>query len=446
MHNKVPAPQKKSQIMPNLSVITWICIIYVLFALSYAAITPYRTAGVLPNQGYQLDIGAPDERQHVNYIRTLAHEMRFPVFGEGEGYETYQSHQPPAYYIMNIPLSIFAGTENLDKEKWLLRGFNILIGLFLILGVFRLIKRVTQNSSIASFCAGFVGLLPMMIALSSAVTNDVLLYLMIVLTLNVLIDCLLEGWTIKRSIILGCLLGIGMLTKTSFLLVLPTVLLAMMLWKGHRPHFYCAICTLFIGLLIYFPWMMRNIHLYGDPLAMKMFVEQFHTFPASSAIERSGVFMYWYEWVFLRAVWSFWGVFSYFELNFPMYWYWLLSVPALLGFVVGKICLFKSKFSTHKQLTILNSVLFACVLLAFIRFNMIYFQAQARYLLPAILFFVFPIAIGLYQIDRWLFKSSQDQQGKISFTFFLALLVFANLYVLFYLLPVGFHGMIGDVY
>ena len=446
MHSRVPAPQNKPRILLSLSAITWICVIYVLFALSYAGITPYRTAGILPNQGYQLDIGAPDERQHVNYIRTLAHERRFPVFGEGEGYETYQSHQPPIYYILSAPLSIFAGTENLEKEKWALRGFNILIGLFLILGVFRLTNRVTQNSNIASFCAGFVGLLPMMIALSSAVTNDVMLYLMIVLTLNVLIDCLLEGWTIKRSIFLGCLLGIGILTKTSFLLVIPTVLCAMTLWKDYRPRFYIAIYAFLIGLVIYFPWMMRNVHLYGDPLAMKMFVEQFHTFPASLGIERSGVFGYWYEWVFLRAVWSFWGVFSYFELNFPMYWYWMLSVPALLGFAVGKIYLFKSKFDACKQLTVLNTVLFAFVLIAFIRFNMIYFQAQARYLLPAILFFVFPIAIGLHQIDRWLFKSNEEKQGKILFAFFLTLLVFANLYVLFYLLPVGFHGMVGDSY
>lgn len=441
MHSRVPAPQNKPQILPTLSAITWISIIYVLFALSYAGITPYRTAGILPNQGYQLDIGAPDERQHVNYIRTLAHERRFPVFGEGEGYETYQSHQPPVYYILNVPISIFAGTENLEKEKWALRGFNILIGLFLILSVFRLTNRVTKNNNIAAFCAGFVGLLPMMIALCSAVTNDVLLYLMIVLTLNVLIDCLLEGWTVKRSIVLGCLLGIGMLTKTSFLLVLPAVLCAMTLWKDYRPRFYTAIYVFLIGFAIYFPWMMRNIHLYGDPLAMKMFVEQFETYPASLGIERSGVFGYWYEWVFLRAVWSFWGVFSYFELNFPMYWYWLLSIPALLGFVVGKIYLLKSKFSTHKQLTILNSILFVVVLLAFIRFNMIYYQAQARYLLPAILFFVFPIAIGFYQLDKWIFKLNENKQGKFLFTFFLMLLVFANLYVLFYLLPVGFHGM-----
>ena len=64
----------------------------------------------------------------------------------------------------------------------------------------------------------------------------------------------------------------------------------------------------------------------------------------------------------------------------------------------------KKTEGASRQVQIMNVIFFGCVLLAFISFNMTYFQAQARYLLPAIGPIACGYALGTLVLtkDRWL--------------------------------------------
>src|SRR5437016_3338620 len=76
-------------------------VLHIGFAICYASVTPYRSPGQVQHQE-QPDYGAPDERQHVNYIEHILDGKGFPVFNPQDVnlYETYQSHQPPLFYIL----------------------------------------------------------------------------------------------------------------------------------------------------------------------------------------------------------------------------------------------------------------------------------------------------------------------------------------------------------
>jgi len=418
----------------------FILALYVVLCLGFVQVTPYRTAGYLPYQGYQKDIGAPDERQHVNYIRYLVEKRKFPVFGEGEGYEMYESHQPPFYYLLCTPISAIVGTEDLTREMWGLRSVNIILGLLVIVLMFNVVKGFTNDEGVALFSAGFVALLPMFLALSAAVNNDILLYAVGLWSFAIVAQAWTKGWDIKHAAWLGISLGFGLLTKTSALVYWIPVLSSMTLWKSHRAKFRYIVLAFGVASLLSSPWLIRNYFLYGDPLAIRIFQEAFHTYPASKAIAESGFWGYWFEWVALRALWSFWGVFSYFEINMEMWVYWLLSIPAFLG-ISGFLVRIFSTNSKERSFHFLHFILFFVVLCTFIQFNTVYYQAQARYLFPALLFFVSILGFGFRTISEGLSKVVLESRAWFSGIAggFLFLLFIADMYCLLWLLPIGLY-------
>ncbi|RYG69144.1 hypothetical protein EON77_14930, partial [bacterium] len=114
--------------------------LHVGLALGFALRTPFRAAGVLLGQrtpdGYARanDIGAPDERQHVNQIARYS-RGEIPVFHPDDPnlYETYQAHQPPLYYAL---VSIVAHGDPAPDDALKYRWPNLAFGALAVAGVF----------------------------------------------------------------------------------------------------------------------------------------------------------------------------------------------------------------------------------------------------------------------------------------------------------------------
>src|SRR5688572_11199607 len=149
----------------------WVIVaLHLGLAVAYAAITPYRQGGRLHFQGgaYAADIGAPDERQHVNYVAHLVQGKGFPVFNPKDPglYESYQSHQPPLYYLIAAGVGKIVGAS--DFEDLLhgrdLRFLNALIGSLGIGGVYFFVWWGFRNQAAALAAAAFAALLPMNVA------------------------------------------------------------------------------------------------------------------------------------------------------------------------------------------------------------------------------------------------------------------------------------------
>ncbi|RYG45046.1 hypothetical protein EON79_13525, partial [bacterium] len=77
----------------TLPILLALIVAHIVLAATFAAKTPWRTGGVVTiGPSVERDIGAPDERQHANYIARLARGEGLPVFDAKDPnlYENYQ--------------------------------------------------------------------------------------------------------------------------------------------------------------------------------------------------------------------------------------------------------------------------------------------------------------------------------------------------------------------
>ncbi|MBA3726839.1 MAG: glycosyltransferase family 39 protein [Armatimonadetes bacterium] len=415
--------------------------VYALLAISYIHETPYRKSGCLLTRfsnERQQDIGAPDERQHTNYIRHLAKERAFPVFRPGsvDLYETYQSHQPPLYYLLATPIEM-AVSGNETAEKWGLRLLNVFLGGLVILGIYWGIKRFTGNEHVALFSAGFTGLLPMFLALSAAVTNDMLLFVLVVASMNVIAVGWDKGWSLRQCLLAGLVLGLGLLTKSTAVLLFPVLLTAFLLRKDKRPALWHAAATFALAILIALPWLIRNQQLYGDPLAIGAFQQaSVGNLPYAEAVTRAGgTLSYWFSYVFVLGLQGFWGVFGYFDVFMPPPVYWVLGFIGLAA-LVGFLLRWSKADAGEKQVHWLTLALIACVSAGFISYNLSYFQAQGRYLYPAIFALASLAGFGVWGLAGGNVRRFWTFGGA-----WLGLLFVLDMYVAQWLLPIAFSAM-----
>ena len=215
-----------------------VVVLYVVLAAAYARVTPYRTEGVVVMQGgvHVKDIGAPDERQHVNYVAHLLSGEGVPVFDPADPqlYESYQSHQPPLFYFMEAGWAKVFGLSDLTGENagFILRLLNALIGGVAILGVWFLAWWGFASRPHALAAAVVAALLPMNVALGSAVSNDPLLIALCTWCLALCAKGVREGWNVRLAAGAGVLMGLAFLTKTTSIALLPVVCLAFFLRSG----------------------------------------------------------------------------------------------------------------------------------------------------------------------------------------------------------------------
>jgi 4-amino-4-deoxy-L-arabinose transferase-like glycosyltransferase len=388
---------------------------HLVLATCFASATPWRQSGVVKlNRSVEKDIGAPDERQHANYIARLANGEGFPVFRPTDPnlYETYQSHQPPAYYLLAAGWSkvVMVGTIESPEAGFKLRFLNILIGVATVAGVFFLALWGFGRPEVALAAAAFAGLLPMFVALSGAVSNDPLLIALCTWALALCARGISLGWTWKLVMGLGVLTGVAFLTKTTAVALLPALLAAALLPQKARPTMAKAAALVGIAVLIALPWWIRNQSLYGDPLAMKAFTDAFQGSAQKEGIvggiaasgDASPEITYWKDWVGWWTARSFFGVFGYMDIwlnssgaaisqRDPNALYRLLLVLFVVSGLGWLLAVGKPEWKKDWPMQALNGIFLLVIVGLFIRFNMQYFQAQARYLLPAI----GPIACGV---------------------------------------------------
>jgi 4-amino-4-deoxy-L-arabinose transferase-like glycosyltransferase len=393
-------------------------IAHMVLAVWFAAITPYRTKGyelaINPETLQQIemgDIGAPDELQHSNYVRNLMRTGQFPVLNpkDPDLYQNYQSHQPPLYYVLAAAwskLTIANPDLGSQQDGFKLRFLNIIFGALTVLGTYRLARAVKASESTALLAAMIPALLPMNLALSGAMSNDPLLFALIAWCLVMIAKGVTDGWDTKTAITAGVLAGLAALTKTTAISLFAALFFAaaagyVFKREGKRAGPWIAIE---VGLAIAAPWWIRNLGVYGDPFAMNAFTASFGgTTQAADMQDSVGVPQYWVKLVGLFVARSFIGTFGYMNI-------WLSSTGGLEGkmqvYDVALLILFVGavaglfKVRTNSAASIVLGLYTLTIFVLFVRFNMQYFQAQARYLYPALAPISVLIAAGWSSIDR----------------------------------------------
>lgn len=272
-----------------------IVLLYVLVAVRFALLTP----------AWQ----APDEPAHYNYITYIATEHRLPVLNMGdydqELLETllnnrfdprlptdtlrYESYQPPLYYLIATPI-YWLGQGNLF---WL-RLYNVLFGVGTILFLYRCLELVFPSKPLINLgAAALTAALPMHVAVTAAVNNDVLAELLVMAALLVLLRWMrgrfdneqfdnsqfagTPSYPANRApnhgqlLVLGLLLGLGLLTKLYAYILLALSVLAIVAvvwrnqrsWRGVLQGISTALWAVLPALLLGLPMWVRNAQLYG---------------------------------------------------------------------------------------------------------------------------------------------------------------------------------------
>lgn len=367
-------------------------------SLAYAQVTPYRTPGLLFSvqgpDGRPLaipDVGAPDENRHANYVAYLLENGRFPILraGSPDFDNAYQSHQPPLYYLAAAGWCRLMGLDPRAREDgFRLRALNALIGILTALGTYCAALWGWGRRDAALTACAVVALLPMHAALNGAVSNDPLLYACCAWALAACAHGIRFGWGARNALGLGVAIGLGLLTKTTALALLPMALTAMTL-SSPRPAWRLAVLALSVAVLLPAAWWVRNVQVYGDPLAIHAFQTAFAgQANAQGFIERVGAWGYWGSAVGALTARSFVGIFGYMDiaLDSGQYWLaWLIGAALSFGWARAMLARRGDEEGTKiRAFAWTGGVLLFVVVVLFVQFNLTFFQAQARYLFAAL--------------------------------------------------------------
>jgi 4-amino-4-deoxy-L-arabinose transferase-like glycosyltransferase len=348
----------------------------------------------------------PDETAHVLYVRDLLRDRALPVLTSGGG--NYEAHQPPLYYLTVAPWMALGRGLGLGPpgspgaptpEVWFGRLWSVLIAAGVTVTCYLLACVVFPRSPLLQAAAPiFALLLPGHILNLAAITNDGLAELLAGLVIWLAVGLVRRPpQGAGRLIPLGLLTGAALLTKTVCLFLLPVVVIAVAWssspWPQPPPswrRFAVGVAlTLGLALALWAPWIAHNLsHYPGDPLVTRTFVEVFgkdRWTPERFFAQGLSPFGYWHlvlTWTYL----SLWGVFGSAMVFMPGWYYLLATVLALVAFVGFLLGLGEWRRADREARYVWSLVALSVILVAlqFLSFNRTFFQAQARYLFPAI--------------------------------------------------------------
>jgi tetratricopeptide (TPR) repeat protein len=166
-----------------------------------------------------------DSRFHINYIKYVCERRALPLPTEG-----FEMFQPPLYYVLAAGALLLSGLSVADSSAVLvLRSLGALFGIV----HFTLVSRTVRLFFPQRISLQFVGLilaafLPMQLYLSHFVTNETLAAALVTASVYLSLRLLrTEDPPISKYVWLGLTIGAAMLAKTTSLLLVPPLLLAL---------------------------------------------------------------------------------------------------------------------------------------------------------------------------------------------------------------------------
>jgi len=410
----------KSPTVAERAILLSVLVAYVILGALYAIKTP-------PWQ-------VPDEPAHYNYVRYLVDERRLPILRQGDYDQNYlekvkeakfspeypidtiryEFHQPPLYYLLMVPFYVL-----FDGRLVPLRLVTSLLGIGLLIVTYRVGKSLLSDDRshqrpawLALGMTAFIAFIPQHTAMASAIQNDILAELLLSIILLRLIQWLKSSTatSTRQCAITGILIGLALLTKLSAYIALPLSLIAILLkyrpsgqkWLNQdtiRRALLSLVALLLPALIVGLPWFIRNAVVYGNldlsGLARhdQVVVGQLRT---SEWIDQFG-------WANLPSVFlsttfrSFWAQFGWMAVPIDWRIYTALrmfTAIAVVGFVFRAADVWEKRIPLSKPV-----ILLACsgvlTVLAYLWYNTSFYQAQGRYLYPALVPLSFAWTIGI---------------------------------------------------
>ncbi|MBI5930025.1 MAG: glycosyltransferase family 39 protein [Chloroflexi bacterium] len=371
----------------------------------------------------------PDEPAHYNYVRQIAENGELPVLQMGDwdsvyldqlkgsgfdpavtqniGRVQYEDHQPPLYYLVE---SVVYRLSDGDIET--LRIFSALMGAGAVICAWAIVRRLLPSHAwIGLSAAALVAFIPQRLAIMGGVSNDSLAetlagLVLLMVTIYLTPTQSAEGGDsrtapIKMPVIMGLLVGLAFLTKTTVYYVGVVAGLAVLwrCWHEKWPLKKSISQILAFGLpavILGGIWWVHGVQTYGgtDILGLqrhdKVVVGQLRT---EDYIENEldGSQQDYWENLGETTFHSFWGQLGWMALPMPPRIYQGLLLVSLV--MVGGVGVYSWQVRWPKSIHPVWGLFILGTLLVFAQFlvyNRTFVQFQGRYLYPALI----PLALG----------------------------------------------------
>jgi hypothetical protein len=387
----------------------------------------------------------PDEDDHFRYARFIADHRALPVqrFEPGGGAAGHQGWQPPLYYALVALVIAPIDTSDYEQHLWrndaatfigdpsccgrnlyfhtdsenfpytrttlavhLARLLSILFGAITVWATYHIAftalnaVRTTQYavSLLALACAAVVAFNPSFLFASALVSNDAPLAAFSSLVLLMWVKLLVGkiALTLKSAAMLGMLIGLGVLTKTTALGLIPFSMLVLVIvaWRarGARVAIAGNVAMLAVIALISGWWFARNHILYGDPLAYQL-MSVSALFPRAGELTLAELFQISLPWLWQ----TFWGGPT--PGDFSPIILGGLAILAVLAMVGFTIFVLRIAYSVWRVAFVILAAWLAFILFAQIQFIRTTTGAdQGRYLFPAISVIALIFVVGLEEL------------------------------------------------
>ncbi len=235
----------------------------------------------------------PDEPAHFNYIKYVALQNELPVLQVGDfpgdylnaiksakfppdmsiAPVRYESWQPPLYYSLGAVVYRLTADLGGDVQFVALRLLSVVLGAAVLWVIYRTVQEVYPQSKFLALAAtAFAATIPMHLALSAGISNDALSELILSLILWQCVRIVQRGLDLQRGVVIGTLLGLALLTKTTIYIAFGVVAAAVVMQTRPRKTTLCetlveglpALVGLFaLAMLFGAPWFVRNAQVYG---------------------------------------------------------------------------------------------------------------------------------------------------------------------------------------
>jgi hypothetical protein len=387
----------------------------------------------------------PDEDNHFRYARFIADHRALPVqrFEPGGGIAGHQGWQPPLYYTLVALVIAPIDTSNYEQLLWrnyavtfvgdpsccgrniyfhtdaenfpytrttlavhLARLLSILFGAITVWATYHIAftvlnaVRTTQYivSHLALACAAVVAFNPSFLFISALVSNDAPLAAFSSLVLLMWVT-LLTGriaLTLKSAAILGALIGLGILTKTTALGLIPFSMLVLIIvaWRARDARIAIVGNATMLAVIAFISswWFARNHILYGDPLAYRLMTIS-ALFPRAGELTLAELLQISLPWLWQ----TFWGGPT--PGDFSPLILVVLAVLAALAVIGFMMHVWRVAYYVLRVAFVILAAWLAFILSAQIQFIRLTTGAdQGRYLFPAISVIALIFVVGLAEL------------------------------------------------
>lgn len=369
---------------------------------------------------------APDEPQHFGYIEYLSTEHSIPLYGNAFFYpnvfeslsrtnfggiigsestpvdpQTRQlnpaAQHPPLYYMLMLPAYEAAAGGSVETQLYFVRIFGGIIFLALIAVSYRFARLVFPSAPFMQIGVPLLMIFhPQLAFISAGGMNDALLTFLFTLFLYQLVVFAKGDFTLRRAAIIGAVIGLGMLTKSSFLVayLIGLVVISVLFLRSKDQRLRLLKATgvaLAVSLPIFFWYFLRNYFELGEWQPGNK-ADRYHATGWWNLLSATR----------FRAdlISSFLGNFSWMSMPLPdhvLYWFRRISEFAFLGLMLALALGYwrRGRRLLEPWLTLLFAGVFTLFVVMAAYFELTFGGAQGRYLFPADFAFWSLMLVGL---------------------------------------------------